>query len=148
MTLLASSSSVAGSRIIGLGSYRPDRRVPNSEIAPRIDSSDEWIQERTGIVERRLAESSDTAASMGAAAATKALADAGVDPTNVDLVIVATFTHRFQTPSAAAEISALIGATNAAAFDISAACAGFCYGLGLADSLIRAGQSRTVERLH
>lgn len=144
MTHLTVPAGAAGSRMIGLGSFRPERRVTNDELAPRIDSSDEWIRERTGIVERRFGSANDTAASMGAAAATKALADAGVDALDIDVVIVATFTHRFQTPSAAAEIGALIGAHNAAAFDISAACAGFCYGVGLADNLIRGGQAKNV----
>lgn len=144
MIHLTKPAGAAGSRMIGLGSYRPERRVTNDELAPRIDSSDEWIRERTGIIERRFGSADDTAASMGATAAHKALADAGVDALDIDVVIVATFTHRIQTPSAAAEIGALVGAHNAAAFDISAACAGFCYGVGLADNLIRGGQAQNV----
>ena len=144
MTYLKTPAAIAGSRIAGLGSFRPERRVTNDELAPRIDSSDEWIRERTGIIERRFGSADDTAASMGAKAAEKAIKDAGLTAEDIDLVIVATFTHRYQTPSAAAEIGALIGAHNAAAFDLSAACAGFCYGVGLADNLIRGGQAKNV----
>lgn len=144
MTQIKTPAGAAGSRMIGLGSYRPERRVTNDELAPRIDSSDEWIRERTGIIERRFGGADENAASMGAAAAKLAIADSGLSPEDIDTLIVATFTHRFQTPSAAAEIGALVGAHNAAAFDISAACAGFCYGVGLADNLIRGGQAKNV----
>lgn len=144
MTALTAGAPAPAAGLLGLGAYRPARIVPNDEIAPRIDSSDEWIRERTGIVERRYAAADETAASMGALAARDALRDAGIDATAVDVVLVATFTHRFQTPSAAVEVANLAGATNASAFDISAACAGFCYGLGIADALVRAGQARNV----
>lgn len=144
MSHLKTPATVAGARMTGLGAYRPDRVVTNAELAPRIDSSDEWIQERTGIIERRFAGPDETCASMGAIAGTRALADAGIDATDIDVVIVATFTHRHATPSASAEIAHLVGAINAAAFDISAACAGFCYGVNLADSLIRAGSAKNV----
>jgi 3-oxoacyl-[acyl-carrier-protein] synthase-3 len=130
--------------LIGLGVYRPTRVVPNSEVIEAIDSSDEWIRERSGIIERRFAQSHETAASMGAIAAQNALDDAKIKAQDIDVVLVATFSHRFQTPSAAAEIAALIGANNASAFDISAACAGFCYGIGIADSLIRAGSAKNI----
>lgn len=144
MTKLKTPAGAAGSRMIGLGAYRPERRVTNDELAPRIDSSDEWIRERSGIIERRFGTETENAASMGAAAAKAAIADAGLTPSDIDTILVATFTHRFQTPSAAAEIGALIGSHDAAAFDISAACAGFCYGVGLADNLIRGGQAKNV----
>ncbi len=144
MINLKTTAPVAGARITGLGAYRPARIVTNDELAPRIESSDEWIQERTGIIERRFAGPDETCASMGAAAGSAALADAGIAATDIDVVIVATFTHRHATPSAAAEIAAAVGAINASAFDISAACAGFCYGVGLADSLIRSGSAKHV----
>lgn len=144
MSKLAVSPPHTFAGLTGLGAYRPERRVTNDELAARIDSSDEWIRERSGIVERRFAREDETAASMAAIAGARALEDAGVAATDVDLVIVATFTHRHQTPSAAAEVAHLVGATNAAAFDISAACAGFCYGLGIADGLVRSGQAHTV----
>lgn len=144
MTALLTSATGAHAGLLGLGAYRPERVVTNDEIAARIDSTDEWIRERTGIIERRFARPDETCASMGAAAAAEALADAGISADVVDVVIVATFTHRFQTPSAAVEVAAAVGAVNASAFDISAACAGFCYGLALADSLVRSGQARHV----
>jgi 3-oxoacyl-[acyl-carrier-protein] synthase-3 len=144
MTALATAPATAAAGIIGLGSYRPSRRVTNDELAGRIDSSDEWIRERTGIVERRFGAADETCASMGAIAAQRALDDAGRSAQDVDVVIVATFTHRVQTPSAAIEIAHLIGADSASGFDLSAACAGFCYGLAIADALVRSGQASTV----
>lgn len=136
--------SVQHAGLLGLGTYRPDRIVPNSELVDRINSSDEWIRERSGIVERRYASADETVASMASIAAQRALEDASVTATDIDLVIVATFTHRYATPSAAAEVSALIGATNAAAVDVGAACAGFAYALALADSAVRAGTAKKV----
>ena len=130
--------------IAGLGVYRPKRIVSNDELAPRIDSSDEWIRERTGIAERRFAGQDETVVTMGVIAAQKALLDSTTNASDIDVVIVATFTHRYQTPSAAAEIAALIGATNAAAFDLAAACAGFTYGVGVADAMVRAGTAKNI----
>jgi 3-oxoacyl-(acyl-carrier-protein) synthase III len=144
MTLLKTAKSTSHAGLIGLGVYRPERVVPNAELVEAIDSSDEWIRERSGIIERRFARSDETAASMGAMAAAQALTDAGLAAKDIDVVLVATFSHRYQTPSAAAEIAAEIGADNASAFDISAACAGFCYGIGIADSLVRAGTAKNV----
>ena len=132
------------SAILSLGAYRPSRVVKNDELAARIDSSDEWIRERTGITERRFGGPDETIVTMGFEAAKQALEQAEINASDIDVVIVATFTHRYQTPSAAAEIAALIGATNASAFDIGAACAGFTYGIGLADSLIRSGSATNV----
>ena len=126
MTQLTATAPVRAAGVVGLGSYRPERRVTNDELAPRIDSSDEWIRERTGIVERRFAAADETAASMGALAAQRALDDAGITGADIDVVMVATFTHRVQTPSAAVEVATAVGAVAASAFDISAACAGFC----------------------
>lgn len=128
---------------MSVGSYRPSRVVTNEEICQRIDSSDEWIRERSGIIERRWAEH-ESVADMGTSAALTALERSGISPDLIDMVITATVTHPLQTPSAAAEISARIGATNAAAMDISSACAGFCYGVGLANDLIRSGTSTYV----
>lgn len=144
MTKLKTPAPTSHAGLIGLGVYRPSRVVPNSEIVDAIDSSDEWIRERSGIIERRFAGPAETAASMGAAAAKNAIADAGLTVEQIDVVLVATFSHRYQTPSAAVEVAAEIGAVNASAFDISAACAGFCYGIGLADALIRAGNAKNI----
>ena len=138
------TSPRAGSRIVSLGTYRPARVVTNDELAPRIGSSDEWIRERTGIVERRFAAADESVADMAVAAAGKALAASGIAPEQIDMVLLATVTHPFQTPSAAAEVADRIGAKGAGALDVAAACAGFCYGLGLADTIVRTGTSEYV----
>jgi 3-oxoacyl-[acyl-carrier-protein] synthase-3 len=130
-------------RIMSIAAYRPSRIVTNAEICERIDSSDEWIRERSGIIERRYAGPDESVVDMATAAATDALASAGITGDQVDMVIVATVTHPYQTPSAAAEVAARIG-TSGAAMDISAACAGFCYGLALASDMIRGGSARYV----
>jgi 3-oxoacyl-[acyl-carrier-protein] synthase-3 len=131
-------------RLLSLGVYRPERVVTNEEILERIDSSDEWIRSRSGIVTRRFAGPDETVGLMAAEAAGKALAGAGLTPAEVDVIIVATATHLLQTPSAAAEVAQRLGGTTAASFDISAACAGFCHGLALAGDLVRSGSARTV----
>lgn len=131
-------------RIWGVGGYRPDRVVPNSELVERIDSSDEWIKSRSGIVTRRWANESETVAEMSIAAAGKALAHAGVAPEQIGCVIVSTVTHLRQTPGVAPEIAHRLGASTAAAFDISAACAGFCYGVAMAGDMVRGGSSEYV----
>ena len=133
-----------GSRILSVGSYLPSRVVGNDEISALIDSSDQWIRERSGISERRRASADETVASMATEAATKAIARAGIDPSEISMVLVATVTHPFQTPAAATEVAFRVGAVNAAASDLGAACAGFCYAIGVADSLIRAGTSTYV----
>ncbi|GAA3804223.1 ketoacyl-ACP synthase III [Streptomyces coacervatus] len=134
---LTASSSHFGPALLGVGSYRPRRVVDNDEICRNIDSSDEWIRSRTGIVSRRWAGADESIADMAELAAEKALAAAGVLPQDVDCVIVATFTHLKQTPAVAAEIAHRIGAVAAAAFDISAGCAGFVHGLALAADTVR-----------
>nr|WP_245694976.1 beta-ketoacyl-ACP synthase III [Streptomyces antibioticus] len=134
----------AHARILGVGGYLPSRVVTNDEIAPRIDSSDQWIRDRSGIAERRWAGPQETIASMGVAAAGKALAMAGVTPDRIGCVIVATSTHFRQLPAAATEIAHLVGAERAAAFDLSAACAGFTHGLALAGDLVRGGSAEHV----
>ncbi len=141
---LAATTGAPFARLMSVASYRPARVVTNAEICERIDSSDEWIRERSGIVERRWARPDESVVDMAREAAIPAMERAGVDPTAIDVVIMATVTHPFQTPSAAAVLSHQIGTVNAAAMDISAACAGFCYGIGLASDMIRAGSARHV----
>lgn len=131
-------------KIMGIGGYRPRRVVDNAEIVTNIDSSDEWIQTRSGIKERRWASDDETVQMMSVEAARKAIERSGIEPAQVDTVIVSTVTHLHQTPSAAATIASEIGTTGAAAFDISAACAGFCYGTAMADALVRGGSSKYV----
>lgn len=141
---IRTSTGAPYAKILGVGGYRPRRVVDNAEIVTYIDSSDEWIQTRSGIRERRWASADETVQMMSVAAARVALGRADVDPAQIDTVIVSTVTHLHQTPSVAATIASELGATGAAAFDISAACAGFCYGTAMADSLIRTGNSKYV----
>ncbi|WP_432589823.1 beta-ketoacyl-ACP synthase III [Streptomyces sp. HD1123-B1] len=123
-------------RILGVGAYRPRRAVTNEELCGRVDSSDEWIRTRTGIISRGWADPDETIAEMAVPAAGKALAAAGVPAGALDCVIVATFTHLRQTPAVAAEVAHRLG-THAAAFDVSAGCAGFVHGLSLAADAVR-----------
>lgn len=132
------------SRILSVGSYRPSRIVPNSEIVDRIESNDEWIRERSGIESRRFASKEETVIAMSKAASEQALKRAGIAMSEVDAVIMATVSYPYQTPSGATELIRELGNPRAAAFDISAACAGFCYGLGMASDLIRAGTAKYV----
>ena len=132
------------SAVLGIGAYRPSRVVPNSEIVDAIDSSDEWIQQRSGIIERRFATPEETVEFMAVAAAREAIEAAGIQPGQVDAVIVATVSHLLQTPGVAPAVAHTLGATNAAAFDISAACAGFCHGLAIGSDLVRAGSAQHV----
>ncbi len=132
------------SAILGIGGYRPRRVVDNAEIITYIDSSDEWIRTRSGIAERRWACEDETVKMMSISAARKALDRSGIEPGQIDTVIVATVTHLYQTPAIATTIASELGATGAAAFDISAACAGFCYATAMADSFIRSGASKYV----
>jgi 3-oxoacyl-[acyl-carrier-protein] synthase III len=131
-------------RLLGIGGYRPARLVPNAEIVERIDSSDEWIRTRSGIATRRWANEDETVVAMSVAAGGKALAHAGITPDQVGCVVVSTVTHLYQTPSAAAEIAYKLGTDRAAAFDISAACAGFCYGVSLGADMVRCGTADHV----
>ncbi|MFV0451492.1 MAG: beta-ketoacyl-ACP synthase III [Propioniciclava sp.] len=143
MPLTASSGSPYA-RILGIGAAIPSRVVDNAEMCTFIDSSDEWIQQRTGIRERRWVGEGETVESLSLDAARAALDHAGLAATDVDTVIISTVSHLLQTPSLAAVVAAKLGTPDAAAFDISAACAGFCYGLAQADALVRAGSSRHV----
>jgi 3-oxoacyl-[acyl-carrier-protein] synthase III len=131
-------------RILSVGAYRPERVVTNDEICERIDSSDAWIRERSGIITRRFAATDESVVDMALAAGRVALARAGLEPGDVDAVLVATVTYPYQTPSAAAVLTDRIGATPAMALDISAACAGFCHGIQLATDMIRGGSARHV----
>lgn len=131
-------------RILGLGTARGDLVVTNDDIAGPIDSSDEWIRQRTGIVTRVRASKNIDVLELAEEAAKNALTHAGVAGADIDTVIISTVSYFHQTPSAAARIADRIGARPAAAYDISAACAGYCYGIGQADALVRAGASRHV----
>ncbi|CAB4577231.1 MAG: beta-ketoacyl-ACP synthase III [Actinobacteria bacterium] len=132
------------SQILSVGSYRPKRLVPNSEIVDLIESSDEWIQQRTGIVTRRFADESEQLLDMAIWAAEDALKNAKLTIDDIDTVIVATITFPFQAPSAATALLQRLGNPKAAAFDINAACAGFCYAVSMAHDFIKAGSSKRV----
>ena len=132
------------SRILAAGGYLPADLVTNEALAQRykLDTSDEWIVERSGIRQRHIAAPGETTSSMGAAAAREAMARAGVLPAEVDAVIVATATPDSSFPATAVRIQAQLGITQGFAFDILAACTGFVYALSVADSMIRSGSAR------
>lgn len=132
------------SAVLGLGSYRPSRVVPNSELVDAIDSSDEWIQQRSGIVERRWSTPEETVEMMSVESAREAIEAAGIQPGQIDVVIVATVSHMMQLPALAPAVAHTLGAGNAAAFDISAACAGFCHGIALASDMVKGGTAQHV----
>jgi 3-oxoacyl-[acyl-carrier-protein] synthase-3 len=132
------------STILSVGAYRPSRLVPNSEIVDLIDSSDEWIVQRTGIESRRFASADESVVDMAIGAAEQALTRAKLSITDIDTVVVATITYPHQAPSAATAIIQRMGNPTAAAFDISAACAGFCYGVAMAHDMVRAGSAKKV----
>ena len=141
---LASSTGSTHSAVLGVGAYRPVRVVPNSEVVEAIDSSDEWIQQRSGIRTRRFAGPEESVQMMSVAAAREALAHAGLEATDVDAVIVATVSHLMQTPAIAPAIAHELGCEHPVAFDVSAACAGFCHGVGIAADMVRSGSAHHV----
>ncbi|MDP6525149.1 MAG: beta-ketoacyl-ACP synthase III [Kiritimatiellia bacterium] len=130
--------------ITGTGAYLPERVLTNDDLSTMVDTSDEWIQARTGMRERRIAREDEATSDMGAVAATRALESAGVDAAEVDLIIVATCTPDMIFPSTACHIQELIGAKNAFCFDLSAACSGFLYGIETARGMITSGVYKTV----
>jgi len=130
--------------ILGIGAYRPRRVVPNAEIVEAINSSDEWIQQRSGIKSRRFAEPDETVQMMSVAASREAVAHAGLELAQIDGVIVATVTHLMQTPAVATMIAHELGLNRPVAFDISAACAGFSHGVALASDMVRGGSAKHV----
>jgi len=141
---LLQTQPVPFTRIYALGAARGDLTVTNDEIAGPIDSSDEWIRQRTGVVTRKRASRDRSLMDMASEAANEAIKKAGIDPEEIGAVILATITFPFQTPSGASLLSELVGAKSAAAYDISAACAGYCYGIAQADALVRAGVAKYV----
>ena len=130
------------SRIVGTGSYLPPRVVKNDEFAKRLDTSDEWIRERTGIAERRIADESQSSSDLALEASRAALAAAQVSPGDIDLIIVATSTPDYVFPSTACLLQAKLGIRNSPAFDVQAVCSGFVYALATADRFIRSGMNR------
>jgi len=127
--------------ITATGRYLPDRVLTNADLERMVDTTDEWIHERTGIRERRIADAATGAAEMGAAASRVAMERAGVQPGELDIIVVATATPDRLLPSTACDMQALLGATNAAAYDVSAACSGFIYALAIAEGQVAAGSA-------
>jgi 3-oxoacyl-[acyl-carrier-protein] synthase-3 len=130
--------------LLGFGSTQGNRVVTNDELAQQVETSDEWIQQRVGIVSRRLGEDDQTVVSMAVEAGSKAIASAGLSPADVDQVIIATCTMPGPIPNAAAQVADQIGIKAPGAFDLNAACAGFCYALNTASDLVRGGSARRV----
>jgi len=133
-----------GARILGLGAYRPRRRVTNDELAQVMETNDEWIQSRVGIAERRWASEDETLVDMAVAAGGKALAASGLDPDQVDLVVLASASLRAPIPGIGPQVAYRLGIPRPGAFDLNAGCAGFCYALGVAADSIRTGSARNV----
>lgn len=131
-------------RIAGLGIAVPERVVPNSWFEERLETSDQWIVDRTGIRERHFAGPEDTVASLSATAATQALAKAGLEAADLDAIVLGTATPDRLLPATACDLQALLGATNAFALDIDAACPGFLFALSMAEGLIAAGQGENI----
>jgi 3-oxoacyl-[acyl-carrier-protein] synthase-3 len=130
--------------LIGIGSHVPERVMGNDEIATMVETSDEWIAQRTGIRERRIAAAADSSASLGAEAARRALASAGIGAAELDLIVTATASPDYYFPATASLIGERIGAGEVAGYDLSAACTGFIYALAQAYSQIAAGLAETV----
>ncbi len=144
MPVLTTSAGAKHTAILGVGAYRPVRLVPNSDVVDAIDSSDEWIQQRSGIKTRRWAGPDESVQMMSVEASRIAIERAGLDASQIDCVIVATVSHLLQTPAVATAIAHELGTDHAAAFDISVACSGFCHGIALASDIIRSGSSTHV----
>lgn len=133
-----------GSIIKGIGSYLPERVLTNEELAAKVDTSDTWIRERTGIGQRHIAAEGEFTSDLGLAAAKAALADAGLEAQDVDLIVVATTTPDYTFPSTATIIQEGLGIHHGAAFDIQAVCSGFIYGVNVVDSLLRTGTAKNA----
>lgn len=136
--------TTAGARILGIGSIQPDHVVTNADLEKRVETDDAWIRSRVGIAERRIADAETSLPDLAVEAGKAALKDAAFDPAELDAVVVATCTMPNPIPNAAAQVATGVGAEGVAAFDVNAACAGFCYGLGVAADMVRAGTARHV----
>jgi len=132
------------SQVAGCGGYLPERIITNSELASRLDTSDAWIRQRTGIGERRVAAPGELTSDLAYHAANRALASAGMTGSDLDLLVVATATPDNTFPATATKVQARLGMTRGAAFDVQAVCAGFIFALAVADNALRLGQARTA----
>ncbi|MDT0353233.1 beta-ketoacyl-ACP synthase III [Pseudonocardia charpentierae] len=142
--VLRLAESVPGARLLGLGSFQPDRVVTNDELAARVDTNDEWIRSRVGIESRRIADKDTMLVDMASDAGALAVKDSGLEPSDIGAVIVATCTMIDNIPNAAAQVAHRIGIPTPAAFDLNTACSGFAYGLAVAADLVRGGTVRHV----
>lgn len=133
---------MSGSRLLGTGSALPARVMTNAELAQQVDTTDEWIVERTGIRQRYIAGEGETTATLATAAARAALADAGVDAASIGLIVLATATPDNTFPATATKVQAALGCNGCVAFDVAAVCSGFLYALATADSLLRTGMAK------
>jgi 3-oxoacyl-[acyl-carrier-protein] synthase-3 len=136
--------SLVRSRIAGIGAYLPDQIISNAELAARLDTSDQWIVERTGIRQRHIAASGELTSDLALAAARQAVAAACMTGNDLDLIVLATSTPDNTFPATATRVQAGLGMTRGAAFDVQAVCSGFIYALAVADNFLRAGQARTA----
>lgn len=141
---LVQSTGAQFTRILAMGAARGERVVPNSEIIEPINSSDEWIRQRTGVITRVRADEDTSALDLAVDASREAIERSGIDPSRIGAVIVATISNGMQTPSLAARLADLVGTTPAAAYDLNAACAGYCYAVAQADALVRTGVAEHV----
>ena len=132
------------SQIVGCGAYLPDRVVTNADLAKTVDTSDEWIVQRTGIRERRIAAEDEYTSDLAVKAADAALTMAGIAASEIDLIVCATSTPDETFPATATRVQERLGMTRGAAFDVQAVCSGFVYGLAVADNFIRVGQTQTA----
>ncbi|MWA00121.1 beta-ketoacyl-ACP synthase III [Actinomadura sp. LD22] len=144
MTGLRIPDAAAGARILAFGDYRPARIVTNDELSRTVDTNDEWIRTRVGIQERRIAGDDEGIVELGVHAGGKALANSGLDPSDIDLVILATCSAESPMPGHAPQVAHRLGIDAPGAFDLNAACAGFCYALATASAAVRAGSARNV----
>ncbi|MEV4468059.1 beta-ketoacyl-ACP synthase III [Nonomuraea salmonea] len=135
---------VPGAKVLALGHYQPANVVTNDDLAKTMETNDEWIQSRVGIKERRVAPAGESVEDMAAIAGGKAMAACGMSPDDIDLVIVASCTLETQIPNASAVVAHRLGINAPGAFDVNAACAGFCYALGTASAAVRAGSAKNV----
>ena len=138
--------AVIRSVIRGVGAYLPKRIMTNDDLSRLVDTSDEWIRERTGIEQRHIAADGELTSDLGIAASRQALVRAGIDPVDIDLVVCATSTPDRTFPATAVRIQAGLGITKGAAFDVQAVCSGFVYALAIADNFLKTGQFKRAHR--
>jgi 3-oxoacyl-[acyl-carrier-protein] synthase-3 len=135
---------VIRSHIVGVGAYLPETVLTNEELAKRVDTSDEWIRERTGIRQRHIVREGEKTSDLALQASRNALASAGLDAGEIDMIVCATTTPDETFPATATTLKARLGMSRGAAFDVQAVCSGFVYGIGVADSLIKTGMAKTI----